>query len=385
LPCNGDLALDFFARTNERDVRKHGTLAGAGHLVDSAQRGVVPVSGVQTAAFLLLAIWTSLLIIVLVRRVGAAVAQAKHELEAEVAEVQQKLQQIQASQPLVMRRIPGRGPQPQDATKETDQVQVVVTMLELEPSPGIGRRTGPSSASRGPGAPARGTRMIVSRQVVTLSPEPGETAGRLIARAKDRLQEELAATAAVPLAEKIGEGILPAAQPWPAAAVDDGSKVLHNIVAGIPVEEITRGLGAPLPMSEALSRVAAVAPIPPADAAFTAGKRVIQIGTIAWGAVTMNPVLVIAGVKAMVHDKVVETVEQGIERTLLDRGPAKAPDGRGGSPHPDRVTHPVPEEYRLPGDRGHPPARSRQRLPPSRSIRRNPGEGRTPGGPAARS
>jgi hypothetical protein len=84
---------------------------------------------VQTAAFFLLAIWISLLIIALGWRVRAAVAKAKHEFETELAEVQQKLQQIQANHPLVIRRIPGRGPQPQDTTKKTDQVQVVVTTL----------------------------------------------------------------------------------------------------------------------------------------------------------------------------------------------------------------------------------------------------------------
>jgi hypothetical protein len=227
--------------------------------------------------------------------------------------------------------------------------------------------------------------MVVSRQVVTLSPEPGETAERLIARAKDRLQEELAGTAAVPLAEKIGEFILPAAQPWDAAAVDDGSKVLHNIVVGKPVEEITHGLSAPLPMSKALGRIAAVAPIPPVDVAFTAVKRVIQIGTIAWGALTMNPVLVAAGVKAIVHDKAVEILEKGIEKTLLDPGPAKAPDERGGPSHPDPTRHPDPVRHPVPEDiaaRVAAPQPSARARPSSSLGRRNPGTGLTRGGRA---
>jgi hypothetical protein len=178
--------------------------------------------------------------------------------------------------------------------------------------------------------------------------------------------------------------------------LDDGSKVLHNIVVGKPVEEITHGLSAPLPMSEALGSMAAVAPIPPVDAVFTAVKRVIQIGTIAWGAVTMNPVLVAAGVKAIAHDKAVEILEKGIERTLIDRGPAKAPDGRGGlphpdpTPHPDPVTHPVPIEFRRPpsdgwSPRGRPQPQQPAPYPPPRSPRRrNPGAGPTRGGPAPR-
>lgn len=239
--------------------------------------------------------------------------------------------------------------------------------------------------------------MVVSRQVITLSPKPDETAGRLIARARDRLQEELAATAAIPPAEKIGEWILPAPQDRADTAVDDGSKALHDIVIGKPVEEIARGLGMSQDMSKALRGIAAVAPIPPVAAAFTAVKRVIQIGTIAWGAVTLNPVLVAAGVKAIVHDKVVETLEEGIERTLLDRGPAKAPDGRGSRspvaapPHGGRTAPPDPSP---PTQRTWPapkqahrdaPVRRSQRHRPSRTPRRqDPGAGRTRDGPAPR-
>jgi hypothetical protein len=253
----------------------------------------------------------------------------QHELEAELSRVQQKLRQAHDNLPLVIERIPGRGPQPQAATNETDKVQVVVTTLELQRGTGPGGRTRLSSSPRDPSASGQATRMVVHRQVVTLSPEPGETAGHFIARAEDRLREELAATAAVSPAEKIGECILPAVQPWPAAAVDDGSEILRNIVIGKPVQEISSWAGASQPMSAALGRIADIAPITPVDAAFTAVKRVIQIGTIAWGALTANPLLVAAGVKAIGHDILVDKIEEGIERTLLDRGPAKGPKRPG--------------------------------------------------------
>jgi len=306
----------------------------------------------------------------------------QHELEAELSQVQQKLQQAQDNLPPVIHRIPGSGPLPQAATEAMDEVQVVVTTLELEPGPGIGQRTGLSSSPRGRGAPAQATRMVVKRNVVTLSPEDGETVEHLITRAETRLREELSATAAVYPAEKIGECILSAVQPWPAAAVDDGRKVLHNIVIGKPVREISSWAGAPQPMSEALGRIAAIAPIPPVDAAFTAVKRVIQIGTIALGALTANPPLVAAGVKAIGHDLLVDTLEKGIERTLLDRDAA----GR---------THGVPGAAGPPGHvRGVPPAAvrglpcepsGRQRpAPPPRPPRNNPGERPTRGGRAPR-
>jgi|ERR1700728_68479 hypothetical protein len=80
-------------------------------------------------------------------------------------------------------------------------------------------------------------------------------------------------------------------------------------------------------MSTALGGIAAIAPIAPVDAAFTGAKRVIQIGAIASGALTHNPVLVAGGVKAIVHDELIEEaeriIERDIERALFDSGPAR--------------------------------------------------------------
>jgi hypothetical protein len=225
-------------------------------------------------------------------RISAMTAR-QHELEDELSQIQQKLWRAQDDLPMVIERIPGSGPQPQAETDETDEIQVVVTTLEFDSGTGLRRRAGLSSSRRDPAAPAQAapTRMVVRRHVVTLSPEPGEIAGHFIASAEDRLREELAATAAVSPAEKIGEWILPVVQPWPAAAVDDGRKVLHDIVIGRSVREISSWAGASRPISETLGRIASMAPVTPVDAAFTAVKRVIQIGTIAWGALTGNPCL----------------------------------------------------------------------------------------------
>ena len=76
-------------------------------------------------------------------------------------------------------------------------------------------------------------------------------------------------------------------------------------------------------MSKALGRIAVIAPVTPVDAAFMAVKQVIQIGTNAFGALTANPPLVAAGVKAIGHDILVEKLEKGIERTLLAGGPGR--------------------------------------------------------------
>ena len=317
----------------------------------------------------------------------------QRQLEAGLARARRALWQAKDNLPLVIDRIPGTGPQPQAATDEGDEVQVVVTTLELEPTAGTAQPTGPGGWSRGPGAPAPDTRMVVRRKVVTLASERGETAGHLMARAETRLREELSATAAESPAEKIGECILPAMQPWPAAAVEDGRKVLHNVVIGKPIQEISSGLGAPQPISKALGRIAAIAPVPPADAAFTAVKRVIQIGCIAWGALTLNPLVVAAGVKAIGHDMLVDALEKGIERTLLHRGPASGPQPPGPAGPADR-TLPYPGTMRSPGltppTAGDPPSpgpygtRRPARYSPPTPRRNNPGDGPSRGGRAPR-
>jgi hypothetical protein len=94
---------------------------------------------------------------------------------------------------------------------------------------------------------------------------------------------------------------------------------VHNLLLHRPVQQLSAGLGLPGPSPAVLGGVAGAVELP-IDRPMETITRIMQVGGIAVGAMSGQPVLVSACFKSLVHDEFIRGLARGIEKTLTERG-----------------------------------------------------------------
>jgi hypothetical protein len=255
----------------------------------------------------------------------------------------------------------------------------LIRIARLSPRPGRPADAGSERAER--------VGVTIERRTVTISPEPGETAGEVAGRAEERLAREIEAAAAQDIAPAIGGPAWsivserwvtddPAGADVAARTVADFDADVHNILLDRPVQQLSYWAGLPAPASAAAGDLAGAAGLP-VDRPLGMLTRVIS----------GHPVLASASFKSLGHDEFVRGLETGLGRVFSRQGVVRV-DGPAEPARRPEITRPAMDDRPRPvSPRGLPPQRGTRTARNARPSREGPGSRDNPGdrtGPGGR-
>lgn len=190
-----------------------------------------------------------------------------------------------------------------------------------------------SGPGRGTGQPVT---LTITRREVSVTRERWETPHDLARKAKDRLDEEMEATASAAAGQNVANRILPVQGPTVAAPVVQLKSDLHSILLG-----------------QSVPRLAQYVPLPGIDRSLDTAELAILVGGIVFGAATANPVLYSVCVKALAHDVIAheadEAIQEAIKAALSDYASPQPPGQVDAAPPVTVIPIPPPPNNPSPG------------------------------------